>query len=355
MHQAARFSGLILLSLLLAVTVVGCKKEQHQLKFNHSFHLDMGLTCDTCHSMENGKVTRPGHDVCSSCHSDQIEAKEVNASNDSCGHCHAFKKEDMVMPEEKPVAPSPFIHTEALMNVVQCASCHAQIVNASGLAVPKVGPSARHKIMKFAHGLVLDCSTCHAGMSPNQRPPSHLSGDWKKRHGMHARLNGTETCTPCHDPVSTCDSCHRTEAPDSHTNFFRLKSHGIEASVNREKCMTCHEVDSCQRCHSTEAPISHRAGWGPPSNRHCFNCHATMGARTGCFVCHSADLSSLHPSAPPPPPTTFHRPSASCLACHGPNAGGGPPPLPRPELIRRLNPAHHAIVSQDLCIGCHKL
>ena len=354
MHQAARFSGMIFLSLLLAVMVAGCKKEQHVLKFSHQFHIEMELTCDTCHTFEDGKMTMPGHEQCEGCHGEQIEA-EMSADDDACGHCHSFKEEEIVLPEDKATGPSLFMHTEALMEAVACASCHFEIVETEGLATPKIGPDDRREIMVSSHSLGMDCGACHENMSPDVKPPSHLAGGWDKRHGMEARLGGEETCATCHNPVSTCEACHKTEMPDGHTNFFRQQSHGIEASVNRDKCMTCHEVDSCERCHSTNAPRSHRAGWSYPNNRHCYNCHATAGASSGCFVCHRGGLRGSHPSAPVPPPSTYHRPQASCLACHGPNAGSGPPPLPRPELIRRLNPARHAVTSEDLCSGCHPL
>lgn len=354
MHKAARVSALLLLSTLVALSL-GCKKEEHRLKFGHHQHVEvLEMTCDTCHVLSEGRMVRPTHESCA-CHAGEIEA-EMSASEESCGHCHVFKKDELVMPEATERTPRvAFLHTEALAEQVDCASCHAPIVDTSTLFTPKVDAAERMRLMAFSHKLELDCAVCHEGVDKETKPADHLLGDWKRRHGRQAMMHGEESCSVCHDPVDTCQACHQTEPPRSHNNFWRLKSHGIEASVRRDSCMVCHQVDSCERCHANNAPLSHRAGWSSPANRHCYSCHATTGSRTGCYVCHNADAAAAHPSAPAPSPTTYHRPTASCLSCHGPNAGSGPPPQPRPELIRRLNPARHAILPEETCIACHRI
>ena len=355
MPKAAHVFATLLLA-ALRLTTVGCKKEEHQLKFGHQKHVvEMEITCDTCHTNSGGRMVRPNHETCT-CHSDQIGG-DVSSGPDNCGHCHYFRKSDEMVPPAVQAATSTvvFLHTDMLASKVECASCHATILAVSGIVTPKLDVTEKHRIMAYAHGLGLDCSTCHEGMDKDQKPASHLRGDWERRHGREAIVNGKESCMACHGSEQTCKSCHETRMPRSHNNFWRLQAHGIQASVNRETCMTCHTADSCQECHRNNAPLSHRAGWSQPSNRHCWNCHASAGERSGCFVCHNGDPASLHPSAPQPPPSLYHRPTASCLACHGPNAGSGPPPQPRPELIRRLNPARHAILPEDVCISCHRI
>ncbi|MBE7559244.1 hypothetical protein HS125_09975 [bacterium] len=353
-NGSTRILAAILLAAMLMLSL-GCKKEEHKLLFNHVKHVkELELTCDTCHTITDGRMARPTHETCS-CHSDQIES-DPSADDDSCGHCHVFKKDEMVPPAVPEGTPTVvFLHTDLLAEKVDCASCHARVIDTSTLHTPRLDFGEKRRIMAFAHTLELDCETCHEGIRRDKKPASHFTGDWENRHGREAQMHGVENCSVCHEKEATCKSCHETQMPKSHNNFWRLKSHGIEASVNRDSCMTCHQTDSCQDCHSNNAPLSHRAGWSSPGNRHCWNCHAGAGERSGCFVCHAGDPAGLHPSAPAPTPSLYHRPTASCLACHGPNAGSGPPPQPRPELIRRLNPARHAILPEDACTSCHRI
>ncbi|MCC6487883.1 MAG: hypothetical protein IT364_10320, partial [Candidatus Hydrogenedentes bacterium] len=115
----------------------------------------------------------------------------------------------------------------------------------------------------------------------------------------------------CHTDQSFCDDCHTTAAPDSHTASWRRKTHGMQASFDRNNCSVCHEEDSCLKCHSNTEPESHRQAWGPPANHHCTTCHYPP-SKTNCVVCHE---SIEHPSALPSPHRVLLYP-AQCAQCH---------------------------------------
>ncbi len=167
----------------------------------------------------------------------------------------------------------------------------------------------------------MGCAACHDdGRTRETRPPGHNS-QWIRGHGEFIHQNGfkTETyCTVCHNQ-SQCSRCHQQEAPRNHTEFWRLKGHGIAAGLDRASCFTCHHgVDSCQRCHATTAPLDHSAAWGAPSNRHCLGCHfpLTSAGAERCAVCHTGTPS--HASAPPQPANALHISNANCQTCHTP-------------------------------------
>jgi hypothetical protein len=118
-------------------------------------------------------------------------------------------------------------------------------------------------------------------------------------------------CSLCHQPQA-CTVCHQTVLPADHTDFWRLRAHGIAVSLDRSRCTTCHTTDGCNACHLTAAPTSHRAGWNAPRNQHCTGCHLPLQTSGGCAVCHRTTPG--HASAPPKP--AWHTPNMICTSCH---------------------------------------
>ena len=147
--------------------------------------------------------------------------------------------------------------------------------------------------------------------SPFPRPGSHRS-NWIEYHGKAALAGGAsagkpdKACLVCHER-NDCIACHNTQMPRDHTNFWRTRSHGLQASGNRERCLTCHRQDYCIRCHSETAPRTHVANW---RSRHCGWCHYSSGfaPADNCIVCHRQ---ALHTSAPHPVSGALN-----CLQCH---------------------------------------
>ncbi len=149
------------------------------------------------------------------------------------------------------------------------------------------------------------------GRIPFPKPDTHR-GDWIRYHGSYVDLNLVQIkkpdtgCYVCHDR-NDCVDCHSTRPPKDHTNFWRTRSHGLEAGANRERCLRCHRQDYCVRCHNETAPRTHVGNW---TDRHCTWCHYGSGLSPAdnCVVCHRV---VPHASAP-----HAVNPSVDCLVCH---------------------------------------
>jgi hypothetical protein len=138
-----------------------------------------------------------------------------------------------------------------------------------------------------------DCQRCHgtstfdvlSADARRVRPIDH-NGGWL---GKHATLPFDDNdlaaegraCGRCHG-APTCDRCHRTSPPRSHTAAWRLRGHGVAAAFDSEGCRTCHLTGTCVECHRTTRPLNHRGAW---STLHGYA--AGTFADNNCYVCHS--------------------------------------------------------------------
>ena len=153
------------------------------------------------------------------------------------------------------------------------------------------------------------------GKIPFPRPESHIGG-WNENHGASANLDlnaggqDGRSCLACHER-NDCITCHNTQMPRNHNNFWRTRGHGLMAEGNRDRCLTCHRQDYCVRCHNETAPRSHVGNWAV---RHCTWCHFSSGIvpADNCAVCHRI---APHTSA-----STGHTigPQVTCIkaGCH---------------------------------------
>ena len=235
----------------------------------------LGSACDKCHTPDKGapkfnheKMTR--------------FARTGTHQKTECGHCHRATRPaslergwTRLEPAGKPDRTFPLLGR-------RCVDCHAD---------PHKG------------ALGTACQQCHSTIDFRlalaaarlQRPSDHDRG-WL---GRHANLPFDEndlsaegrSCGRCHGTPS-CDRCHRTMRPKSHTALWRLRAHGTAAAFDSERCRTCHVTSMCIQCHRTNAPLNHRGAW---SKLHGFA--AGTFADNNCYVCHTR---------------------AQCLACHQP-------------------------------------
>ena len=308
----------IALLVLFALSVTSCvlvdafSSPEKKFAFSHRVHVvDQGLDCVDCHRAWE-KAENPGMPSaaqCALCHneldaekpddhkvaslfvdkkfktthaialSDEIvfsHLKHATRDND-CNVCHTGTKQNEVAAEEP------------AFSMDSCTSCHEQ-------------RQAKN-----------DCEQCHVQIRADAKPANH-SANWKRLHGRTVRACTGATadrCELCHKETS-CESCHMAETPESHTNYFRRRGHGIIASMDRQTCAACHTPDSCDRCHRDTQPQNHTGGWGAPSDRHCMVCHEPLRNET-CFVCHKNTAS--HAQATPLPPD--HNAGMNCRMCHG--------------------------------------
>lgn len=340
-------------------------------RINHEIHAG-DLECSDCHALneETGRFEQPSLEFCQDCHEDIDEDKppeeqiqnifftedgepkwktaakpyddEVifghtqHAALD-CKECHG-----------NPEAPAEGRRHEYLYSMAECSQCHTQrqapnecATCHQELRTTSVPPSHDTR-WKRAHGRAFyqrnpvavtadQCEMCHTSQSYCDRchqveqPLSHKKL-WKTRHGQIVRAaRGSESarCDYCHTQPAFCESCHLAEQPRDHTHIFRIRTHGVMASLDRERCQTCHTTDFCVRCHEDTAPLSHRGMFARVRNTHCVNCHFPIQRTQNCSTCHFEN--PTHSTALPLPAT--HTPGSNCRNCHNSVGFGGAPPL----------------------------
>jgi len=335
------------LAVLGVVVLVGCVDEDDSPKrttppFPHKRHLeeleDLGSVeerCAACHkdAKKADEAGMPTIKNCAKCHAGTDEKKKPNELQTK-----GFIKDDRpvwssltAIPKE--VKFSHKLHGDAK---VKCISCHKGIENSklvsSQLRVTMPDCVACHAKVSVGAGAKDNCKLCHTYVSKEWRPPNHEK-NWKELHGRYSgfvRRGSNQSCSLCHTDKS-CTACHRVEQPKSHTNYWRLRGHGVTADLDRSSCKACHTEDFCVRCHQSVTPQSHRGNW---DNQHCLGCHFPLRDNS-CFVCHKNDI--RHRIAPNLPSTQVHKQaqSSDCRNCHG--------GLKRPHLD-----------NGDDCLLCHR-
>jgi hypothetical protein len=286
--------------------------DRPEFAFSHALHVgEEGLDCVSCHEGV-GVGDEPGMpelDLCLACH-EVIDAesppeRQVASLFDGGVYRaqHAARLEDEVV----------FSHLHHVDAVEDCAACHGGIEANAWIAPDDALDMDDCTTCHEARGRADECSICHTLVGPDWAPASHAA-NWKRRHGGVCRRGGAEPadrCSLCHQE-SSCAACHRTQAPQSHNEFFRMRGHGVLARLDRQTCAACHEPSSCERCHRDTLPLSHRGSFGGTRSRHCLTCHFPLQGE-GCAACHSSTPS--HDLAPPKP--GWHDPAMNCRACHG--------------------------------------
>lgn len=308
----------IALFVLLGLGVTSCVianvffKPENKFAFSHRVHVvDQGLDCADCHRAWE-KADDPGMPSakqCALCHEELDAEKPDDRKVVSMFEDKKFKTTHAIALTDEIV----FSHQKHATRGDECGACHASIekndVVGDELAFSMDSCSACHE-QRQVHN---DCAQCHTQIRTDAPPPSHLA-DWKRLHGRAVRACTGATrdrCELCHKE-SNCEACHMAETPENHTNYFRRRSHGIIASMDRQTCAACHTPDSCDRCHRETEPQSHGGGWGAPTDRHCISCHEPLRYES-CFVCHKDTAS--HAQATPLP--ADHNVGMNCRMCHG--------------------------------------
>ena len=313
------------------------------LRQNHKIHTqDEEIDCETCHT---GAVSEPRAGIvemeaCADCHDG---ADEGVANKGECLLCHVVANlpagctaeactENLLPDISTSVGPKPyrnlkyaegdqpgFSHAAHAKKKVACSECHGNIALEEGNPFPSGKWMPRPEQCLGCHQEVTEkqipstCDTCHveSTFAKDVPPPTHR-GNWTAFHGAVSQLTlegqHGQDCTTCHTS-SDCADCHATEPPRDHTNFWRVRGHGLTASMDQESCATCHRQDFCTSCHVETAPRTHIGNW---VGKHCVNCHLTdsKSPQEGCSACHKQ---ALHVSAPHPVIT-----KRECTSCHTP-------------------------------------
>ncbi len=281
--------------------------------FSHAVHLDSAamesvvgfhVGCNDCHSRDDkGDPVLPRHAQCASCH--EGKAKKLMSMGD-CSNCHKQTNVDISRGRVMITKDLIFSHGDHIKDrqgaTIGCESCHAEIAasdSVKGVSIPKMqecakchqDPARTPERVRIAR-----CEVCHVGMIDGNTPRTHLIGSsLPENHTLEFRTNHREqaedkdsNCKYCHEnlsgsPRDTCFQCHEVMRPRDHMLAWRNESHGAEASIDRDRCATCHQADYCDACHSI-TPRSHQ-----PLGDFRLGGHADA-ARFGlssCFACHT--------------------------------------------------------------------
>lgn len=307
-----------LLAVVAWLSVTACLSlpaRRSEPSFPHRVHVvDNQLECTFCHgSVRSADAPgMPPPELCAPCH-DRFDAQKPPERR--VGAFFSAESRYQRVAVSARTDEVRFSHrAHANGRGLTCTSCHADIAQQDDVPLQPMARKADCMGCHAEHGQSNACSTCHTTIDPSFRPASH-SGQWVKRHGACAgglSERSEDQCQLCHQDGTGCNACHQQMQPDSHTQTFRLQTHGLMASIDRTRCHVCHTQDSCQQCHESTRPRSHRAGFGDSQQRHCVGCHLPL-ADTSCGVCHQDTPS--HDLATPLPGD--HVPSMACRLCHG--------------------------------------
>jgi hypothetical protein len=305
-----------MLGVVLAATALGCAlftgRSDERLAFSHAVHVqEQGLECINCHEDASVSDTpgMPAPETCETCHVQLDEAKPEERRVAALFEDDVFRAVHASALADELVF-SHLRHTEALED---CSACHRGIESNARIEEDKAFAmddcTDCHAEKKVAN----ECATCHTRVDTAWPPPSHQHS-WKQQHGMVVRSKSqvtADSCVLCHQE-SSCTECHMIEAPQSHTNTWRQRTHGIQARMDRNSCSACHLPDACDACHAETRPRSHTGSFGAPRSRHCLGCHFPL-RNEGCVTCHKETPS--HQRAKPKP--AWHTPAMNCRGCHG--------------------------------------
>lgn len=276
--------------------------------FSHETHFENGIECAQCH----GGIREQD--------SDFVPSGRYMPKPQRCLDCHGRQLRN-------------FTHERHAEKEVACSACHGDATPDDSLALPAeatipqgVPTSVPPTCAECHEPVSSDCVTCHLpGTYDRTVPPDSHRAGWERFHGTAGRLtqagqHGTD-CFTCH-AQQACEACHNTRPPQDHTNFWRVRGHGLMAAGDRERCTTCHRQDFCEACHRETAPRTHIGTWS--SSRHCPWCHLSAGFSStdeNCRVCHRT---ILHATAPHPINT------GNCFGsgCHSPTTGIAPFSMP---------------------------
>ncbi len=299
----------------VVIGLIGCSLllESRPARFSHRMHEEQKIACGACHEggVTDATAEMPTFRHCLACHGEDESRAPYPYETE-------IQKQDPSQTFLPRVVSTDlkFSHAVHSARDVPCAACHgALLADSTRWHLKDNRPEACQDCHR-QHDVAADCSVCHLEIRTTTKPPSHHSDIFLRTHGRDieiARSRGhQEGCGICH-AQSSCDACHQIMKPQSHTEFFRGRGHGLEAGLNRTQCTPCHQENFCVRCHQEVEPRSHVGGFGGAQSRHCLSCHEPLES-TGCRVCHASTLSHQLATPIPPPP---HQPATSdCRRCH---------------------------------------
>lgn len=293
-----------LLTLILSffVFLIVFAQDKDTILFPHQYHVEEEeIDCATCHAVDKSTSGTdnllPAMEVCADCHDVDDES--------NCNMCHSNVEEAGTSPHITNYS-TLFSHEKHIAADLECTTCHGEVTDigiGQHMQLPgMVACMDCHQSKQVS----TDCSTCHA---PNERikPLSHDLA-FIRTHGNVATTFSSKTsmgkdCATCHK-TDFCQDCHEGENIErfSHPLNFEF-THALAAQGKERNCYTCHEDrEFCSSCHLSNnvLPYNHTAGWTNnipgDGGRHkieamidldnCMTCHE-HNADQVCQQCHT--------------------------------------------------------------------
>jgi hypothetical protein len=254
-----------------------------QISFSHDLHVqENGIACGACHEdVRQATVPtedlRPTMDVCASCHDTE--------SDDNCSMCHTGGGDPEGYPEWA-AGVDFFSHQAHLDRGLECDRCHG----GTGTESVHLASMDECRSCHATRPALAGCNTCHA-TDAELAPASHAAG-WESWHGLEARA-GEAGCESCHTQ-SDCQQCHNGDniRPRVHPTGYEFR-HALDAKVSSVECESCHEDRTfCSSCHMSHGvrPANHDViGWintAKQGGEHAMEAKLDLES---CLTCHDVD------------------------------------------------------------------
>ncbi|MGA2383338.1 MAG: cytochrome c3 family protein [Gemmatimonadales bacterium] len=345
------------------------------LALDHTPHVAMFVgmeggaetACQRCHARADSlpfmDVGRARPERCLGCHG---EGAPTHLAQQQCQPCHVTLHEatgltaaDIAAFPKPPSHDATWVlsHKQAALGGT-CAICHAQNFCASchvnAASVPAIDSlAADERVASLVSGV----------RRTFPRPPSHLAGDWDRKHGQVARA-GVAECANCHAQES-CYGCHRLQerVPPVRALFSRASSaaygvdlagirpadhlpdqllrHRVTAAAGDVTCNRCHTQRYCASCHdAAKAPGFHGADFVQRHGQQAFareeECASCHNTQVFCRDCHR----TLGRADTKAPIGKFHDAQPGWLFGHG-------------GIARRSIETCASCHAQNFCLTCH--
>jgi len=221
------------------------------LIFNHEFHKEQGLACESCHKnldkvdyADAGSIAEMTD--CTQCHNNQQATLE-------CASCH----QNTLNLRPNDHLPDYLISHRNIARVDDeaCATCHVE-----------------NDCMECHDGSAVFSTVVSGGVKDSQTPffPSLAGGtkglvlsrvhelNFRLTHGLQA-VGRSQECVVCHDTQDFCQTCHETEGVDvaGKPIWHGGPDWGAFAGVvgtggGRHAELAKQDIENCAACHSPE-------------------------------------------------------------------------------------------------------
>jgi hypothetical protein len=188
-------------------------------RFSHKAHLQMDVTCFTCHARAGTSAAAsddlmPSRDVCARCHAEDYEIREPRKL--FLDHFHHQRHVDMAGIAKILLAglqqgrylspPGPQLKQQLESAQNTCMACHRGMQEAVETGKQHFPQMADCLVCHNQINVPSSCLKCHLD-SPKLRPATH-SADWIDRHSRVLTEESKQSCVICHGKGFTCGGCH---------------------------------------------------------------------------------------------------------------------------------------------------